>query len=32
MDEEIVDVKRWSELANMRVYYEFFKKYEGEFD
>ena len=32
MDEEIVDVKRWSELANVRVYYEFFKKHEKEFD
>ena len=32
MDEEIVDVKRWSELQNVRVYYEFFKKHEREFD
>ena len=32
MDEETVDVKRWSELANVRVYYEFFKKHEKEFD
>ncbi len=31
MDEEPVDVKRWTELANVRAYYEFFKKHEGEF-
>lgn len=31
MDEEIVDVKRWSELRNVRAYYEFFKKHEKEF-
>lgn len=31
MDEETVDVKRWSELKNMRAYYEFFKKHEREF-
>ena len=31
MDEEVVDVKRWTELENVRVYYEFFKKHEGEF-
>lgn len=31
MDEEIVDVKRWTELPNIRCYYEFFKKHEGEF-
>lgn len=31
MDEEVVDVKRWTELNNVRVYYEFFKKYEKEF-
>lgn len=32
MDEEVVDIKRWSELENVRVYYEFFKKHEKEFD
>ena len=32
MDEEVVDVKHWSELLNVRVYYEFFKKHEKEFD
>lgn len=32
MDEEIVDVKRWTELENVRTYYAFFKKYESEFE
>ncbi len=32
MDEEVVDVKRWTELENVRTYYHFFKKYEGEFE
>ena len=31
MDEEPVDVKRWTELENVREYYRFFKKYEDEF-
>ncbi len=31
MDEEAVDVKRWTELKNVRAYYEFFKKHEREF-
>ena len=31
LDEEIVDVKRWSELENVRAYYEFFKKHEEAF-
>lgn len=31
MDEEVVDVKRWTELANVRAYYEFFKQHEKEF-
>ncbi len=31
LDEEVVDVKRWTELGNVRAYYEFFKKYEKEF-
>ena len=31
LDEEIVDVKRWSELENVRAYYEFFKKHEEVF-
>lgn len=32
MDEEVVTIKRWSELANVRAYYEFFKKHEREFE
>ena len=32
MDEETVDVKRWSELGNVRAYYDFFKKHEREFE
>lgn len=32
MDEEVVDVKKWTELKNVRAYYEFFKKHEKEFD
>lgn len=31
MDEEVVDVKKWTELSNVRAYYEFFKKHEHEF-
>ena len=31
MDEESVDVKRWTELDNVRAYYDFFKKHEHEF-
>ena len=31
MDEEPVDVKRWTELENVREYYYFFKKYEDAF-
>lgn len=31
MDEEPVDVKRWTELSNVRAYYEFFKQHEREF-
>ena len=31
MDEDVVDVKRWTELENVRTYYQFFKQYEGEF-
>lgn len=31
MDEEPVDVKRWTELANVRAYYDFFKAHEREF-
>ena len=31
MDEEVVDVKRWTELGGIRAYYDFFKKYENQF-
>ena len=31
LDEEPVDVKRWTELENVRAYYEFFKKHASEF-
>ena len=32
MDEEPVDVKRWTELAKVRAYYDFCKKHEREFE
>lgn len=31
LDEEIVDVKKWTELENVREYYDFFKEHENEF-
>lgn len=31
LDEEPVDVKKWTELENVQAYYEFFKRYESEF-
>lgn len=31
LDEEIVDVKKWYELENVKAYYDFFKKHEQEF-
>lgn len=31
MDESPVDVKKWTELSNVRAYYDFFKKHEREF-
>ncbi len=31
MDEVPVDVKRWTQLYNVRLYYDFFKKHEREF-
>ena len=31
MDEDVVDVKKWTELSNVRAYYDFFKKHEHEF-
>ncbi len=32
LDEDPADVKRWTELANVRAYYDFFKKHESEFE
>jgi predicted ATPase len=31
LDEDPVDVKRWTELGNVRAYYEFFKNHQEEF-
>lgn len=31
LDENPVDVKKWTELENVRTYYEFFRRYESEF-
>ncbi|MFQ9933485.1 MAG: AAA family ATPase [Lachnospiraceae bacterium] len=31
MDEEPVDIKKWTELSNVRAYYDFFKNHENEF-
>lgn len=31
LDEEVVDVKHWTELENVRAYYTFFKKFESAF-
>lgn len=31
MDENPIDVKRWTELENVRVYYDFIRKHEQEF-
>ncbi|MGL5716300.1 MAG: AAA family ATPase [Paraclostridium sp.] len=31
LDENPVDIKRWTELENIRTYYEFFKEHEAEF-
>ncbi|MCI5649053.1 MAG: AAA family ATPase [Fusicatenibacter sp.] len=32
LDEDPVDVKKWSELGSVRVYYEFFQKHQDEFE
>lgn len=32
LDEEPVDVKRWTQLDSVRVYYDFFKEHAGEFE
>lgn len=31
LDEDPVDVKKWTQLENVRMYYEFFKRHEREF-
>jgi len=31
LNENPVDVKSWTELENVRIFYEFFKRFEGEF-
>ncbi len=31
LDEDPVDVKKWTELPNVAVYYDFFKKHERDF-
>lgn len=31
LDEDAVDVKAWTELENVQVYYKFFKDHEGDF-
>ncbi|MGL6202430.1 MAG: AAA family ATPase [Lachnospiraceae bacterium] len=31
LDENPVDVKKWTELKNVRVYFDFFKKHSGQF-
>jgi hypothetical protein len=32
MDEEPVDVKRWTKLEGVRAYFDFFKAHEREFE
>lgn len=32
LDENPVDIKRWTELENVRIYYEFFKSHSEEFE
>lgn len=32
LDEDPVDIKRWTELENVRTYYEFFKSHSNEFN
>lgn len=31
LDEDPVDIKKWTELENVRIYYDFFKEHRGEF-
>lgn len=32
LDSEPISVKQWTELENVKIYYDFFKKHSGEFD
>lgn len=32
LDEEPVDIKRWTKLSNVRAYFDFFKQHENEFE
>ena len=32
LDSDPVDVKKWTELGNVRAYYEFFKSHQSEFE
>ena len=32
LDSDPVDVKRWTQLDNVRIYYDFFKRHESEFE
>ena len=32
LDEETVDVKKWTELENVKIYNEFFQKHQNEFE
>lgn len=32
LDENPVDVKPWTELGNVRLFYEFFSRHAGEFE
>ena len=32
LDQTPVDIRNWTELENVRAYYDFFKKHDGEFE
>ena len=32
LDEDPADVKKWTELGNVRAYYEFFREHQSEFE
>lgn len=31
LDEDMVDIKKWTELSNVRAYYDFFMEHRREF-